>query len=568
MENVLVRDNKKQVTGGISSVVNFILSCLIKLPLLLFVILPLGLVAELFRTIISLPFSLGKKKTTKAEDPNKYTLPEVDVEKQIPLESRKYDLVLYGCTGFTGRLAASYLAKNYGNGDLKWAIAGRRAGRLEEIRKELAQESQNDSLIDSVDIIVADSGKEDTLHDLVSNTRVVVSTVGPFLYYGTPVVKYCVAYGTSYADTTGEVHWVRDTIEHFQEAAIRTGARIVSLCGSDSIPWDLLAKLLADKLKAESNTDVKSFEFYNDMGGAVSGGTIATVISPLSVKAEKGSKGDPMNMLPSGELSSNRVYMSKSSKIGYSKTSKKWHSSAFMARVNQDVFKDQTLYWDMERKSPILKTVISALSVKAEKGSKGDPMNMLPSGELSSNRMYMNKSSKIGYSKTSKKWHSASFMASVNHRCVQRSNALLGYGKKISYFEVNNQANWFTARQTSIDLLFLGCFIGIRSLRKLAYSLGAIPLPGQGPSKEVQESGYLRVHGFAKGEDGTVVDGYIYFPQDPGYCSTARMVVESGLCMVLQAEELPVKGGFWSPAAGLGNILKERLEKTGTEFQI
>jgi len=488
MENVLVRDNKKQVTGGISSVVNFILSCLIKLPLLLFVILPLGLVAELFRTIISLPFSLGKKKTTKAEDPNKYTLPEVDVEKQIPLESRKYDLVLYGCTGFTGRLAASYLAKNYGNGDLKWAIAGRRAGRLEEIRKELAQESQNDSLIDSVDIIVADSGKEDTLHDLVSNTRVVVSTVGPFLYYGTPVVKYCVAYGTSYADTTGEVHWVRDTIEHFQEAAIRTGARIVSLCGNDCIPWDLLAKLLADKLKAESNTDVKSFEFYNDMGGAVSGGTIATVISLLSLKAEK--------------------------------------------------------------------------------GSKGDPMNMLPSGELSSNRMYMNRSSKIGYSKTSKKWHSASFMASVNHRCVQRSNALLGYGKKISYFEVNNQANWFTARQTSIDLLFLGCFIGIRSLRKLAYSLGAIPLPGQGPSKEVQESGYLRVHGFAKGEDGTVVDGYIYFPQDPGYCSTARMVVESGLCMVLQAEELPVKGGFWSPAAGLGNILKERLEKTGTEFQI
>mmetsp|Transcript_6628 Transcript_6628/g.8667 ORF Transcript_6628/g.8667 Transcript_6628/m.8667 type:complete len:490 (+) Transcript_6628:385-1854(+) len=488
MENVLIRDKKRVKSGGLVSLTSFAFAALVKVPILLCVLLPLGLVLS----AVQYPFRLlfggdSKRKSNDVDQSDYYTLPEVDVEKRIPLADRKYDLVLFGVTGFTGRLAASYVAKTYSSSALKWAIAGRRAERLEKIRKELADECGSANLASDIDIIVADTSNEESLHNLVSNTRVVVTSVGPFALYGTPVVKFCVAYGTNYADTTGEVDWVRQMIYRFHDDAQRTGARIVSLCGNDCIPWDLSAMLLSEKLKAKSETNVKAFEFYNDQLFQTSGGTLNTVLASLSGKRRKFGDGDPLNTLPDGTMSDRRA---KNKSLGG-----------------------------------------------------------------------------IKYSKTSGQWHSLSFLAAANMRCVQRSNALLGYGQEVTYKEQVNEPNWFTGAVGMINGLQTGIFLIFKPYRHLAYSLGFIPRPGQGPSTAFMEKAYLRVHGFAFGEDGTEVDGYIYYSRDAGYMETARMVVESGLCMALESEKLPGEGGFFTPAAGLGHTLKDRLEKTGTEFQ-
>jgi short subunit dehydrogenase-like uncharacterized protein len=134
-------------------------------------------------------------------------------------------------------LAAQYIAKTYGVKSFKWAIAGRRLSVLEQIRTEL---SKIDSSLSNLPIIIADSSDVPSLFNMIKQTKVIISTAGPFSVYGSDLVRACAYCGTHYCDITGESDWVRDMIDKYDDVARSTGARIVNLAGHDCIPWDLV----------------------------------------------------------------------------------------------------------------------------------------------------------------------------------------------------------------------------------------------------------------------------------------------------------------------------------------
>ena len=133
---------------------------------------------------------------------------------------RRYDVIVWGATGFTGRLVAEYLLGKYGIGrDLRWAIAGRNREKLESICSELGIESG------SLPIVVSDSLDAQSMQDLARDAKVVLTTVGPYAKYGAALVEACVSQGTHYCDLAGEVQWMRKMIDSFQEDAVKNGAK-------------------------------------------------------------------------------------------------------------------------------------------------------------------------------------------------------------------------------------------------------------------------------------------------------------------------------------------------------
>ena len=145
---------------------------------------------------------------------------------------RDFDVLVWGATGFTGKIAARYLRDTYASSNLTWAIGGRNEGKLASVRSEL-------SLPESVTAHIADSHDMESLRELVKKARVVLTTVGPYAKYGSELVAACAEAGTHYCDLTGEVHWMREMIDRHQASAAASGARIVHTCGFDSIPSDM-----------------------------------------------------------------------------------------------------------------------------------------------------------------------------------------------------------------------------------------------------------------------------------------------------------------------------------------
>jgi short subunit dehydrogenase-like uncharacterized protein len=195
------------------------------------------------------------------------------------MSDRNYEVIVYGSTGYTGRLVAEYLHKEYGD-DLNWAMAGRSMDKLQSVRSEMG-------LPDSVDLVVADSSDPKSLADMAKSTKAVITTVGPYQLYGEPLVKACVEAGTDYVDLSGEPAWMRDMIDRYDDAAKESGARIVHSCGFDSIPFDMGVYMLQREAKAnrgEPFTRVRGR--VRKMEGKFSGGTAASLGQTL-VRAKK-----------------------------------------------------------------------------------------------------------------------------------------------------------------------------------------------------------------------------------------------------------------------------------------
>ena len=187
---------------------------------------------------------------------------------------REFDIVLYGATGFVGKLTAEYLAK--AGGDARIALAGRSPGQLARGPGDAGGEAQ------SWPLIAADASQPSTLNAMAAQTQVVVTTVGPYARYGLPLVAACAAAGTDYADLTGEPMFIRESIDLYHKQAIDTGARIVHSCGFDSIPSDLTVYALYRRAQqdeagqlADTNMVVRSF------AGGVSGGTVASMLEVM-----------------------------------------------------------------------------------------------------------------------------------------------------------------------------------------------------------------------------------------------------------------------------------------------
>lgn len=189
-------------------------------------------------------------------------------------DKRDYDVILFGATGFTGRLVAEYLAKNAGS-EVRWAIAGRDARRLEEIKTDLAR---IDPACASVGVVVADLRDWASMAIMANKTRVVITTVGPYIHGGDKLVRACVAGGADYVDITGEPEFVDSVIEQFDGPAREQGLRIVNCCGFDSIPHDLGALFTVQQLPADRPIELEGFvQVY----GTFSGGTWRSAVEAM-----------------------------------------------------------------------------------------------------------------------------------------------------------------------------------------------------------------------------------------------------------------------------------------------
>lgn len=188
---------------------------------------------------------------------------------------RPYDIVLFGATGFTGGLTAEYLARNAPAG-CRWALAGRDEGKLRRVRERLVAV---DPAHAELPLLVADSADGERLRELAGQTRVVISTVGPYVQHGEPLVAACAEAGTDYVDLTGEPEFVDLMYLRHHERAVASGARIVHACGFDSVPHDLGVLFTVAQLPEGRPVTVEGFV---RAGGEPSGGTLASALLAFS----------------------------------------------------------------------------------------------------------------------------------------------------------------------------------------------------------------------------------------------------------------------------------------------
>ena len=191
---------------------------------------------------------------------------------------REFDLVLYGATGFAGKLTAGYLARAGGNARI--ALAGRSPDKLLAVRETLGEAAQ------AWPLITADASQPSTLNAMAARTQVVVTTVGPYARYGLPLVAACAAAGTDYADLTGETNFIRESIDSYHKQAVDTGARIVHSCGFDSVPSDLTVFALYRRAQEDGAGDLGDTNMVvRSFAGGVSGGTAASMMEVMRAAA-------------------------------------------------------------------------------------------------------------------------------------------------------------------------------------------------------------------------------------------------------------------------------------------
>lgn len=191
----------------------------------------------------------------------------------------EFDIVIYGVSGFAGKLVAEYMVQHAPK-DLVWAAAGRDEAKVRAALDDVGAAS-------SVPIIVADSNDVESLHKMAKATRVVCSTVGPYARYGSGLVAACVDEGVDYCDLTGEVHWMRRMIDRHHERAQESGARIVHTCGFDSIPSDLGNLFVQDAFKKKFGRYATEVRFYLKVAkGGFSGGTVASMLNLMEEASE------------------------------------------------------------------------------------------------------------------------------------------------------------------------------------------------------------------------------------------------------------------------------------------
>jgi len=405
-------------------------------------------------------------------------------------DSREFDIIVQGASGFTGTLVAEYLLRTYGvGGDLRWAIAGRNEKKLQQVRDSLGDAASK------LEIIVADSFDDDALLSLASRTRVVLTTVGPYALYGSNLVAACVEAGTHYCDLAGEVQWIRKMIDLHHDRAQQTGAKIVHCCGFDSIPMDIGVLALQDAVHEKYGAYCESISLLvKATKGTASGGTLASM----------------MNLI------------------------KESREDRDVARV---LIHPYSLNPEGERQGP----------------DERDQQNVVYSDDL-------------------KSWTAPFVMAGVNTKIVRRSHALAGYpyGKDFRYDESVSTGEGVSGwSKGMIMTLGLGSVVMLASFTPTRNFLERFVLskPGEGPNRELQQTGFFNLVQIGKLPDGTIVHGKVTGDQDPGYGSTSKMLSESAVC--LAKDKLEAGGGVLTPASAMGRPLLKRLRKNaGLSFEL
>jgi short subunit dehydrogenase-like uncharacterized protein len=245
------------------------------------------------------------------------------------MSSPKFDIVVYGATGFTGQLVAEYLAAHYrDDGDLKWAMAGRNLDKLASVRDAIGAPGD-------IPLIVADANDPVSLKAMLDQTRSVVTTVGPYLLYGNELVAACAASGTDYFDLCGEVPWMRRMIDAHLETARRSGARIMFSCGYDSVPFELGAFFVQEEAKRVFGAPAARVKGrVREMIATFSGGTAASGRAIFEAAAKDPSLlalvRDPFALTPGFE----GPKQPRGNKPVFDEDLKTWLTPFFMANIN------------------------------------------------------------------------------------------------------------------------------------------------------------------------------------------------------------------------------------------
>ena len=255
-------------------------------------------------------------------------------EQSTAIEKRPYAVVLYGATSFVGQITAHYLTeflsntKDKNGANVTWAIAGRDEEKLNELQSKLASK---------VDIIIANSDDAASLNKMTKQSQVIISTVGPYLKYGEPLIKSCVNNGTDYVDLTGEAIFIKDMMDKYQDTAKQSGARIVNSCGFDSIPSDLGVYFTQQKAEEKFGNacDVIHMRVKAAKGG-LSGGTIASMATIFEeVSQDKSRRKQVANpYLLNDDKDAPNLRQANVSKPEYDDEHKRWLAPFVMASIN------------------------------------------------------------------------------------------------------------------------------------------------------------------------------------------------------------------------------------------
>ncbi|GHP08808.1 hypothetical protein PPROV_000754500 [Pycnococcus provasolii] len=435
-----------------------------------------------------------------------------------------FDLLLFGVTGFTGKLALEYLLeKKYASASggapssgappssaSSWSSLSLCVCARSSVRGDAAISLVKSRLVtrlgdsfsfgDSVPLEVADlvcktKEQEDALRAIVKKTRVVISTAGPFEKYGQTLVKLCAEEGVHYADITGESDFVRTNIDKYDDVARKSGSVIVSHCGNDCIPWDLTVFEI-HKLAKSKGGELVSASTFTELapGSAMSGGTVTTAI--------------------------------------------------FQAKKSRP---------------------------KSRGGSAGgfDPLLRAKDGSKSTFSLTNTSPKTTRYFSEFQRSAGPWIMAPVMVNCVRRSNALLGISKDLAFGDcmLHNPSLW----QWIKDKAYTGLIAASLLAPSIFKSLALVPSPGEGPSREFMENGWLKLHTRATVKDAggkeTKVEAMYTFNEDVGYLATAKMLVESGRLLLDIGDS--VGGGVLTPASAFGSAIVQRLEQeTGAKLEI
>jgi short subunit dehydrogenase-like uncharacterized protein len=408
---------------------------------------------------------------------------------------REFDIVLYGATGFVGKLTAEYLSR--AGSDARIALAGRSPDKLLGVRDSLGDKAQ------SWELITADASQPSTLNAMAARTQVVVTTVGPYLKYGLPLVAACAAAGTDYADLTGEALFIRESIDLYDKQAVDTGARIVHSCGFDSIPSDLTVFALHRRAEqdqagqlVDTNLVVRSF------AGGVSGGTVASLIELMRAASSdpeaRRVMTDPYTLTPDRaaepELGAQPDIRWRRGREIAPELDGYWVGAFVMAAANTRI---------VRRSNALLGYAYGRRFEYAEQMSMG-----------------------------------RSFVAPVVAAMATVGNAAtMALGSR--YFD--------------------------RLPNKLVERIA--PAPGTGPSECAREQGHYTVETYTTTTSGARYRATMSQKGDPGYKATSVLLGESGLALALDRDRLSDLRGVLTPAAAMGDALMARFPGAGVSLE-
>lgn len=245
------------------------------------------------------------------------------------MAERKYGIVVYGATGFTGRLVAEYLDQTYrGDAAVKWAMAGRSQTKLEAVRDEMGISAD-------VELITADAADPASLKAMAEAAQVVITTVGPYQLYGEALLAACADAGTDYVDLCGEPAWMAQMIGKYQDAATASGARLVFSCGFDSVPFDLGVWFLQAEAKSSLGAMLPRVKGrVRKMKGTFSGGTAASLTATIAAVSKDRSLlkllTNPFSLCP-GFSGPKQPH---SAEAEYDETARSWTAPFIMAPIN------------------------------------------------------------------------------------------------------------------------------------------------------------------------------------------------------------------------------------------